>query len=312
MGGGSLQLSAIGKENNYLTINPQISFFKAVYKKYSNFAMQSIRINFDTIDKLSYNEDTKLKLKLPKNAELINSMFFEIKLPKLLVNEHTDGEQFYWIKNLGSVIVKSARILIGGEVIEDYDSEYMYIYNNNYINNEKNKLYNELVGNTKDKFEPVLNDNYRYSGDKNTYDTTATATHYNKNYNNIPTINNDILRIPLPFWFHRNIGLSLPIFMLEYDDVIIELVLRPIRDLCMIITKTNQTTPLSFIPAKKESDETTLTTNGLSTSIYHNKLEKPSTTESSITKHFENNRWDLQPHLDINYIFLSENDKQLF
>ena len=38
MGGGSLQLSATGKENNYLTIDPQISMFKAVYKLHNNFA----------------------------------------------------------------------------------------------------------------------------------------------------------------------------------------------------------------------------------------------------------------------------------
>lgn len=284
MGGGRIQLSAIGKENNYLTINPQISLFKTVYKNYSNFAMQSIRLNFDTIDTLSYDKDTKIKVKLEKNADLINTMFFEIKLPTI-IEDTSKSYKFYWIDNLGSALVKSARILIGGEVIEEYDSNYMYIYHNNYINNEKKKIYDNLAGN---------NINTK-----------------NRNYENLPIVINNRLRIPLPFWFHRNIGLSLPVFALEYSDAIVELVLRPIKELCMF-TKRNPEQEIPFVPAISSSNNTIT----LSQSIYHNQLticdDIIDITSTTIMQYFENNRWDLEPTLDINYIFLEESDKKLF
>ena len=61
MTGATLQLHSVGTENKYLTQNPQISFFKAVYKNISNFAMQSIDLYFEKVGQLSFNSNTKLK-----------------------------------------------------------------------------------------------------------------------------------------------------------------------------------------------------------------------------------------------------------
>jgi len=307
MGGGSLQLSAIGKENNYLTINPQISFFKAVYNHYSNFAMQNIRLNFNTIDSLSYDSDTKIKVKLEKNAELINTVFFEIKLPKVLASRNTDSEKFYWIDKLGSSIIKSGRILIGGEIIEEYTGEYMYIYHKNSLETEKNKIYNDITKNNINSFN-----DYRCYTDTESFQENGN-TYYNKSYKSIPSYSNDTIRIPLPFWFHRNIGLSLPIFTLEYHDVILELTLRPIKELCLIMTSNSQTESVEFLAANSKNDSNVVSNN--MSNIFHRQLKTPTElgyNESDITKYFENNRWTIEPHVDVNYIFISENDKKLF
>ena len=50
MGGGSMQLAAYGKQDVYLTGNPQITFFKYVYKRYSNFAIESVEHTLDNIN----------------------------------------------------------------------------------------------------------------------------------------------------------------------------------------------------------------------------------------------------------------------
>jgi hypothetical protein len=47
MGGGILQLVAVGVQDIYLIGNPQITFFKSAYKKYTNFTMESIVQTFD-------------------------------------------------------------------------------------------------------------------------------------------------------------------------------------------------------------------------------------------------------------------------
>ena len=68
MGGGLLQLSAYGSENDYLHGNPQITFFKTVYKRHTNFAMESIDVRLEGSDELSYENPIKLKVKIPRIA----------------------------------------------------------------------------------------------------------------------------------------------------------------------------------------------------------------------------------------------------
>ena len=52
MGGSKLQLYSKGIENSYLTKNPEMTYFKKIYKRYSNFAMQSIDLHFEKMDSL--------------------------------------------------------------------------------------------------------------------------------------------------------------------------------------------------------------------------------------------------------------------
>ena len=42
MGGGLMQLVAYGAQDIYLTGNPQITFWKVVYRRHTNFARESI------------------------------------------------------------------------------------------------------------------------------------------------------------------------------------------------------------------------------------------------------------------------------
>ena len=69
MTGSLLQLVAIGDEDVYITGNPQVSFYKFVYKRFSNFAMESIIVNFDSVDKrLSYDKPTHLYAKINRKS----------------------------------------------------------------------------------------------------------------------------------------------------------------------------------------------------------------------------------------------------
>ena len=65
MTGALLQLVAIGNKDIFITGNPQISYFKCVYKRHSNFAIQSKSLNFDSVQYLSYDNPTKLIIKVP-------------------------------------------------------------------------------------------------------------------------------------------------------------------------------------------------------------------------------------------------------
>jgi hypothetical protein len=47
MGGGLMQLVAYGAQDVYLTGNPQITFWKVTYRRYTNFAIESIEQTFN-------------------------------------------------------------------------------------------------------------------------------------------------------------------------------------------------------------------------------------------------------------------------
>ena len=80
MPGGEIQLSAKGAQDLYLTDNPDISFFKAVYKRYTPFAQQLIELDDDSSNNTlsSFNEIVTLKYKIPRNADLIKEIYMQI------------------------------------------------------------------------------------------------------------------------------------------------------------------------------------------------------------------------------------------
>ena len=286
MGGSRLQLYSVGVENNHLTKNPEISFFKKVYKKYSNFALQSIDHYFEKIDTLDFNNVTNIKLKFGKNGNLIHKIFLEINIPAI-VNKK-DNIQYEWAENLSEIIVKNARILIGGEIIESYDDKYMYIYNNLSETSEKKKMRREM--------NHIVNRN-RFSGGDKLYTKQADSKKYiNAQHNNIPSILDKKLIIPLPFWFHRNVGCSLPIQNLLYHDVILEIELRPIKELINYYDITHA-----------KQSVANLKNYSYLKSISHLDLDN-----TDINNIFLNKSWDINPVLNTTYIFLDDEEAKQF
>ena len=47
MGGGLLQLVSYGAQDIYISGNPHITFWKVLYKRHTNFAMESIEVTFN-------------------------------------------------------------------------------------------------------------------------------------------------------------------------------------------------------------------------------------------------------------------------
>ena len=80
MPGGLLQLVSFGAQNLYFNGNPSISFFKKVYKTHTNFASESIRLNFNRTT-MNHDSETHLYTKIDRNADLINNIYFVFSLP---------------------------------------------------------------------------------------------------------------------------------------------------------------------------------------------------------------------------------------
>jgi hypothetical protein len=83
MTGGLLQMVTLGKQDIYLTINPEMTFFKKVYKRYTNFSFELKEIY--TEQTINYNSLISFNI---KNGDLLHRCYFEITLPTLSFSDN--------------------------------------------------------------------------------------------------------------------------------------------------------------------------------------------------------------------------------
>lgn len=284
MGGGLIQLAAIGAQDKYLTGNPNISFFKCVYKQYTNFCMESIRIEFDGSTEISSSGNQKLSCKLTRNADLISNIYFCFELPEIFCEE--GSRKFKWIRNIGVNIIDNVSIIIGGLTIDKHYGEWIYIWKELYLNTERKKNFDNLVGNMVELYNPE-----EYNGGTYPFCEPSHGLNNNNTIKNVPSIRGKLITTPLVFWFNNDSGLALPLISLQYQDVEIQIELKELVDL-YLITDPN-------------------------TDNYH----KPTTSnQDSLGQFLRNqdkdryfgNQLELQCFLDVNYIFLDTEERKMF
>jgi hypothetical protein len=192
MGGGLLQLVAYGAQDVYLTGNPQITFFKVVYRRHTNFAMEAIQQTFSGLP----NFGNSVSCQISRNGDLIHRTYLEVGIPAL-----TTPDTYSYVNYLGLRLLKSVSIEIGGQQIDKHYSDWLYIWNELSLPLGKRHAWDTMVGADRD----ILN---------NSYGDNTTAGNTGKEGNGVTT-----LYIPLEFWFCRNIGLALPLIALQYHEV---------------------------------------------------------------------------------------------
>lgn len=303
MAGGLLQLVAYGSENQYLNGNPQITFFVMVYRRYTNFSMQSITVNFKGLQSLVYNQITTFKTKIDRNADLFSNMFLEFNIPAIYA---TKNKEFKWIKRLGTTLINYVRIYIGPTLIEEIPGEYLDIFNELTTPIDQRVNYDELIGNIDSNYNPFNPTNTGYPYINN---TQLTGDFLNRNYNTPPTIKAQRLRIPLPFWFHEHIGLSVPLIALQYHDVYFEVSCRPIQQL-YLVRKLEETVILQKSVGPLSTEDVIEPT-----TPYNRYVWLPPQDTSDDLQNFtrlNDNTWNFNPTLEINYIFLDNDERKYF
>jgi hypothetical protein len=139
MAGGLIELVNYGSQDLYLTGTPEITFFKVVYRKYGNFAIDSIKVNFD--DQVGFGLTSSVIL--PKSGDLINKMYLEVVLPE--INFKRDLSNINNINHLN--LIKATE---NYNLLQDFfelnrkaylvATEIFKSHNSNSINNLLNKL----------------------------------------------------------------------------------------------------------------------------------------------------------------------------
>ena len=142
MGGGLLQLVAMGAQDAYLSGNPQITFWKGLFKRHTNFAMEAFRINFTG----QPNWGTKQSCVINRNADLLYSTYLEVQLPHYDSTNKKDAcynnDQFH----LGYNLLKYAELEIGGQLIDRQYGEWMFLWDTLVGSTEKSLNGQQMVG----------------------------------------------------------------------------------------------------------------------------------------------------------------------
>ena len=191
MTAGALQLNFIGPQDKHLTGNPQMTYFKSVYKKYSNFAKDTKKLSFE--NKVQYGSEHICVI--PYDGDLLSDIYLYIELSELVSSNNNENWAGY-INGLGYSIIESAEIQIGGLTIDTLDTNWLDIYN---------ELFDQRSDTLIGKFNTDI-----------TLQENNTAQK---------------LYIPLPFWFSKNSGSSLPIIALRNHEIKIKIKFRNLNEI---------------------------------------------------------------------------------
>ena len=129
-----MQLVAYGAQDIYLTGNPQITFFKVVYRRHTNFSMESIEQTFNG----TADFGKRVTATVSRNGDLVCGMWLEMD-----VTVATAAADY----GFGNAVIKTAELEIGGQLIDRHYGEWMNIWGE--LSTPAGKLagYDTMVGN---------------------------------------------------------------------------------------------------------------------------------------------------------------------
>jgi hypothetical protein len=195
LGGGLLQLVATGRQDIYLTGNPQTTFFKQVYRRYTNFSVESCRIDFDG----STDFGKLIVATIPRKGDLINTLVLEVSLP--MISQSSPGViDTSWVNGIGHAMIDYISLEIGGKEIDRQYGEFLHLMSEFQVDASKRNGFHNMVG-----YQEAFTQEAQPGPLK--------------------------LYIPLRFWFCNNVGLSLPLLALQAHPVRIYVKLRPLQEL---------------------------------------------------------------------------------
>jgi len=214
-----MQLVAYGAQDVYLTGNPQITLFKVVYRRHTNFSMECIELPIDTL-----KPSGRTTVQVLRNGDLATKTYLRVTLPDITPTNTAYTGQVAWVRRLGHAMIKSAEIQIGGSPIDKHWGTWLDLWYELTHTDAQDRGYSQMIGDTQEL---------------TTLTTMSSASSTN------PLKGGVELNIPLQFWFCRNYGLALPLIALQYHEVRINLELH---DTANLVVFTNGTDTSSTAP----------------------------------------------------------------
>jgi hypothetical protein len=206
-GGGLLQLVATGKQDLFLVGNPQISFFKMVYRRHTNFATECQPMYFDGTP----NFGQRITCLVPRRGDLLGRVYLDVTLPQIY---DASGNPLSYTNAIGHALITEITFEVGEQEIDRQTGEWMEIWTQMTTPAGQRDALNQMIGRLDQYLEP------------------QTSTIPPENII-APGPQSEGLRllIPLQFYFCNNPGLYLPLLALQYSPIRINITLTPLQQL---------------------------------------------------------------------------------
>jgi alpha-tubulin suppressor-like RCC1 family protein len=190
MAGALMQLVAYGSQDIYLSAEPTITFWKAVYRRYTNFSIEAIEQTFSGNPVFG----SKVVCKIGRNGDLISNTYVLVTMPDIT------GTGNYYVNRVGFNLLKEVELRIGGQMIDRMYSTWMHIWTELTHTKDKKDLLDKMVG-------------AKQMDGINTLQT-----------------NPGRLYIPLFFAYCRHQSLALPLIAMQYHEVEIHISFETLKN----------------------------------------------------------------------------------
>ena len=213
-----MQLVAYGVQDVYLTGNPQITYWKVIYKRHTNFAVEPIEQSWSGTADFGKSSVTSL---IARNGDLMTKVY--IKANVSISRKQGSTGNFAFVRRLGHAMIYTAELQIGGARIDLQYGDWMNIWYELAHEISQERGFAQMIGDT-----PYLTE-LSEGGQGSDQVGTKTGTLY----------------VPMTFWFCRNNGLALPLIALQYHDVRINVNFNPASELVVVEQGTQVTAQIT-------------------------------------------------------------------
>jgi hypothetical protein len=177
-----MQLVAYGAQDVYLTGQPKVTFFQAVYKRHTNFAMETIQ---QTVNGTA-TAGGRVSVTIARNGDLVGDMYVRL-VPNtsglVLTSTNSGTADLCWAAERS---ITAVELTIGGQRIDKHYQNWWRLYAELFLSESEKINYGKMT-----------------SASNPTQDGTNISAVY----------------LPLLFFFNRNPGLYLPLIALQYHEV---------------------------------------------------------------------------------------------
>jgi len=233
MAGALLQIVAYGAQDVYLTSNPQITFWKVTYRRYTNFAIESIEQTFNG----QADFGRRVQCTISRNGDLAYRTYLQVTLPEInqlmgvasVAAGMGTGVYARWLDFPGEQLIAQVEVEVGGQRIDRQYGDWMHIWNQLTMTAEQERGYFKMIGNTT-QLTFITDPSFaEVDGPCDSLAPRQVCAPRN-------ALPETTLYVPLQFWFCTNPGLALPLIALQYHEVKINLDIRPIDECLWAVT----------------------------------------------------------------------------
>jgi hypothetical protein len=310
MAGGLMQLVSAGQENIILNGNPSKTFFKSAYAKYTNFGLQKFRVDFEGAKTLQLSNESYFTFKIPRYADLLMDCYLSVDLPNIwspimppVQNATTIANnsgvwvpyEFRWIEYIGAQMISKISITCGNQTLQEFSGAYLLAMVQRDFSTDKKALFDKMVGNV-----PELADPANYGTRVNSY---PNAYYTSDPEGAEPSIRGRTLYIPLNAWFNLKSQMAFPLVALQYNELHINITMRPIQELFQIRDVFDSINNYPYISPNFNTWYMQ----------FYRFLQTPPDIELGVNSYLDiRTLWNTDIHLNCTYCFLSNQERNTF